>query len=131
MHVPLLRKSKILRKNQTDAELILWERLRAHRFHGMHFRRQHPIGNRFILDFYCSAAKIAIEIDGEIHNRPDNQANDALRTEILAQRNIRVIRFRNSEGLKLPRKIGTVENKTRVDLHQIGAHVDAAARLCG
>lgn len=81
MRMPLKEKSRILRKHQTEAELLLWEKLRAHRFHGVHFRRQYPIGNRFILDFYCSAAKLGIEIDGESHKKTEAQVYDGLRTE--------------------------------------------------
>ncbi len=51
------------RKQPTEAEALLWERLRNKQLKGAKFRRQHPIGN-FILDFYCHAAKLGVELDG-------------------------------------------------------------------
>ncbi len=53
----------------TEAERRLWARLRAHRL-GPHFRRQHPIDNRFIVDFYCAKERLCIEIDGDRRTEP-------------------------------------------------------------
>ena len=58
--------AKELRQSLTPAERILWERLRDRRLSSLKFRRQHPIG-AFIVDFYCPAARLVIEIDGGIH----------------------------------------------------------------
>ena len=55
-----------LRKNMTDAEKILWKRLKDKRIFKVKFRRQHPV-DIFVLDFYCHELKLAIEVDGEIH----------------------------------------------------------------
>jgi very-short-patch-repair endonuclease len=55
-----------LRKQTTRAEDILWERLRGSRFHGAKFRRQVPL-DRFVVDFYCHAAKLVVELDGKQH----------------------------------------------------------------
>ena len=55
-----------LRKNMTDAEKILWKRLKDKRIFRVKFRRQHPV-DIFVLDFYCHELKLAIEVDGEIH----------------------------------------------------------------
>jgi very-short-patch-repair endonuclease len=84
------------RSEPTPAEARLWERLRRNQLCDAGFRRQHPIGS-FILDFYCPAHRLAVEVDGAIH---DQQAEyDQARTDSLAAHGIRVIRFRNEEVL--------------------------------
>lgn len=59
-------KAKLLRNNMTEAEKILWEKLKNRNIFKARFRRQHPIGI-FIVDFYCHDYKLVIELDGEIH----------------------------------------------------------------
>ena len=88
--------AKILRKSMTEAERLLWNKLRNSRLNGYKFRRQHPI-NRFIADFYCHEARLIVEIDGEIHNEARNKEHDDGRTYELQELNIRVIRFTNQE----------------------------------
>jgi len=84
---------------------LLWQQLRAHRFHGLKFRRQHPIG-RFIADFYCHAARLVIELDGDAHDRE----RDAERTRYLQERGYRLVRFRNAEVLRdLPAVLAAIE----------------------
>ena len=65
----------------------------------MRFRRQHAIG-RFILDFYCPRHRLALELDGALHDEPDQREYDAARTEALEQLGIRVLRFRNEEVMQ-------------------------------
>jgi very-short-patch-repair endonuclease len=60
-------KAKALRKDETQAEKILWAKLRNNQLKGYKFRRQHPIG-LYIVDFYCHQLKLVIEIDGDYHN---------------------------------------------------------------
>jgi very-short-patch-repair endonuclease len=67
-----------LRREQTDDEKQLWRALRAGRFAGFKFRRQHPIGI-YYLDFYCPAAKMSVELDGSQHGQPEHQQHDAER----------------------------------------------------
>ncbi len=86
-----------LRRRMTDAEEALWKLLRRNKLDGMRFRRQHAVG-RFILDFYCPDRKIAVEVDGSIHE--DQRDYDQSRDEVLSQYGIRVIRFQNDEVLK-------------------------------
>jgi very-short-patch-repair endonuclease len=86
------------RKNATKAEHLLWERLKNKQLEGHKFRRQHPIG-RFILDFYCYAAKLAIEIDGDYHEKPLQKEYDEQRTGAIETIDIQVIRFTNEEVL--------------------------------
>ncbi len=80
----------------TPAETALWERLKNKQLHGLKFRRQHPL-HHFILDFYCHAHQLAIEIDGPIHDQ--QQSYDYARTECLTQHEFKVIRFTNDEVL--------------------------------
>lgn len=88
----------INRQNATEAEDFLWERLKNKQLEGFKFRRQHPLG-RFILDFYCHSAKLAIEIDGDYHNKPLQKEYDDFRTEAVETVNIQVIRFTNEAVL--------------------------------
>jgi len=82
------------RRLLTPAERLLWERLRNHQLAGFKFRRQHPIGS-FIVDFYCPAKHLAIEIDGDSHE--EQVAYDQKRTGILNKYGINVIRFTNQQ----------------------------------
>ena len=84
--------ARSMRKAQTGAEGLLWERLRAERLAGLKFRRQHPIG-RFVVDFYCVERGIAIEVDGAVHG--SQQAEDSARQGYLEERGIRFLRFSN------------------------------------
>ncbi|HLN52950.1 MAG TPA: endonuclease domain-containing protein, partial [Lentimicrobium sp.] len=58
--------AKDLRQNQTDAESILWSKLRNRKCNGMKFRRQHPILS-FVADYYCHEKKLIVEVDGSVH----------------------------------------------------------------
>lgn len=82
----------------SPAESLLWRNLRGRNIGALKFRRQHPI-KTFILDFYCHEKRLAIEVDGEIHNKSENQKYDDARTEELNSLNIHVMRFTNQEVL--------------------------------
>jgi len=90
----LRQRAKELRKKMTPAERLLWSRVRGHQLGGLKIRRQHPLG-RFIADFYCTDARLVLEVDGGIHDRLVER--DAARTEYLEQRGFRVMRIRNEE----------------------------------
>ncbi|MDR7130563.1 very-short-patch-repair endonuclease [Algoriphagus sp. 4150] len=90
----IFRRAKELRNRLTPAEAVLWERLRANRLNGLHFRRQHPIF-KYILDFYCHQFQFAIELDGEIHRLKDQIERDKEREEDLKDLGIHIIRFEN------------------------------------
>jgi len=92
----VLQAARDLRKKQTEAEKILWSILRGRRFKNFKFRRQHPFG-RFIADFYCHKEKLIIEIDGPIHNSRNQKEYDILRTKIINQCGLKVLRFKNEE----------------------------------
>jgi len=89
---PTMEAARILRKNMTKPENILWERLKGNQVCGLRFRRQHPI-DFFIADFYCHAAKLVIEVDGEIHGI-QNEYDDGRSAE-MEKYGIKVIRFKN------------------------------------
>ena len=78
----------------TEAERIIWYNVRAHRFQGVSFRRQAPIGP-YIVDFVCHAAKLIIEVDGGQHFEPESVVRDARRDAYLAAQGYRVLRFNN------------------------------------
>jgi len=90
--------AKGMRKGSTKAEELLWQRLRGKKVAGLKFRRQHPI-NKFIPDFYCHEKKFVIELDGGIHNEKQQKDFDEIRTQILNEFGITVIRFSNQEVL--------------------------------
>jgi very-short-patch-repair endonuclease len=99
-----LARRRELRRDQTDAESSLWRHLRGRRLAGFKFRRQHPCGP-YILDFYCSARRLAIELDGGQHFEDRQRAYDSRRTRFLETRGITVLRFpcdqvfRETEGV--------------------------------
>ena len=83
-----------MRMAQTPAEAALWDRLRGKKLEGLRFRRQHTI-DRFVVDFFCSKAKLVVELDGPIHNFHERE--DTARQAHLLSHGIRVLRFRNEE----------------------------------
>ena len=96
---PLLKeRRRELRRNQTDAEKVFWAHVRNSQFFGMRFFRQYSVGP-YILDFYCPALKLAIELDGGRHNQTEAREYDAARSEFLNAHGIEVIRFWNDEVL--------------------------------
>ena len=96
IHPATLAHARELRREMTPQEAKLWRRLRGKQLYGLKFRRQHPIF-RFIVDFFCYEHKLVIEIDGDSHFEPDQQAYDQARTEWLEHRGLRVIRFTNRD----------------------------------
>lgn len=90
-----------MRREPTDAEAALWRLLRARGLAGFKFRRQYPAGP-FILDFFCPARRLAIELDGGQHYQPRTQAYDDWRTQLLTAHGIRVLRFPNDVVLREP-----------------------------
>ena len=91
-----------LRKNQTNAEKILWQKLRNRNFFELKFTRQHPIyyfkndKKKFLIaDFYCNNLKLIVEVDGRIHEKQKNY--DQIREELLESKLYKIIRFKNEE----------------------------------
>jgi very-short-patch-repair endonuclease len=107
-----------LRKRQTDAERLLWEHLRNRKLHGRKFLRQHPIFHDllgketfYVADFYCGEARLVVEVDGPIHGY--QKTNDELRTSIINDLGITVIRFANER----------IENDIQSVLQELAKHL--------
>lgn len=94
--VASIEAARALRKRMTPQEAKVWLRVKGLRQQGFHFRRQVPIG-RFIVDFACPKAEIAVEIDGGQHNRDAHAARDRARDAGLAAAGFEVLRFWNAE----------------------------------
>jgi very-short-patch-repair endonuclease len=88
---PLAREK---RRQPTQAEDVLWKALQGCGLGGLKFRRQHPVGP-FIVDFYCSAARLVVEVDGPIHAYSPQE--DALRQAAIEAHGFTVIRLQNEE----------------------------------
>ena len=86
-------RARRLRRDTTDAEALLWSRLRSRQLDGAKFVRQHPIGS-YVVDFCCRAAKLVVELDGGQH--ADNIADEA-RTRVIEASGYTVIRFWNND----------------------------------
>ncbi len=106
--------ARLNRKALTNAEDILWQRLRNRQLNGFKFRRQHPIVD-FVADFYCFESNLVVEIDGRYHNSIEQAQYDSGRTFELAALNIKVIRFTNKEVIEnidfVLREIGKIWGK--------------------
>jgi very-short-patch-repair endonuclease len=109
--IELQEAARQMRKQPTVAEHVLWGALRGNKL-GARFRRQHPVG-RFILDFWCPEAKLAVEVDGGVHDENEQREQDALRTALLDQYGYQVVRFRNEEVL---RDLPAVEARIRDEI---------------
>ena len=91
----IFEKAKKLRNNVTLTEMILWGRLKEY-FPKLKFRRQHPV-SFYIVDMYCHAEKVVIEIDGSIHDLEEMKTKDELRQKELEALGLKVIKFTTKE----------------------------------
>ncbi|RUU05559.1 endonuclease domain-containing protein [Mesorhizobium sp. USDA-HM6] len=105
-----------MRKVMTDAELKLWNEVRAHRLMGLSFRRQMPIAG-YIVDFACPNKKLIVEIDGSQHARAEASASDAARTAKLEALGWTILRFWNDDVIR--------------DIDNVCQHIVIAAGLAG
>jgi very-short-patch-repair endonuclease len=92
----LKKPSQELRKNMTDAERLLWSKLRMKQLNGLMFSRQKPIGG-YIVDFYCHRAKLVVEVDGGQHFSNVSREYDRIRDEFLKNTGLKVLRFTNND----------------------------------
>lgn len=92
----LKQASRDLRNNMTEAEKLLWSRLRNKQILGVQFYRQKPILN-YVVDFYCPAANVVVECDGSQHYTIEGLETDRIRDEALAQLGLKVLRFDNGQ----------------------------------
>ena len=104
--------ARILRRNMSLPEVLLWRELRK-RPAGLKFRRQHPAG-RYVLDFFCAELRLAIEVDGEAHGRGDRPVRDALRDQWLGSQGVNVCRISAADVL--------------ADVESVVRHIVCAAR---
>jgi len=88
-----------LRKNMTDAERVLWGKIRKKQMRDIQFYRQKNIGN-YIVDFYCPALKLIIEIDDSQHYSEKDREKDKVRDRYLEQLGFSVLRFSDMDDLK-------------------------------
>jgi very-short-patch-repair endonuclease len=88
------KRARALRTDATKAERTVWRAIRAHQLHGVHFRRQTPIGP-YIVDFVSHSAKLVIELDGGQHFDDAHEARDGRRDNFLRSKGFRVLRFSN------------------------------------
>ena len=106
-----VERARELRRRMTPEERLLWKHLRANRLEGYHFRRQQIIDG-YIVDFYCHAAGLVVEIDGGYHQRQVEY--DGTRDAVLAARGLRVLRIGNQAVAE--------------DLDRVLEHIAAACR---
>jgi very-short-patch-repair endonuclease len=90
--------SRNLRKNMTDAEKLLWSKMRGKQLKGLQFYRQKIIGN-YIADFYCPKSKLVIEVDGGQHYSDEGKEKDSIRDDYMKGAGLTIIRFSDREVL--------------------------------
>ncbi|MCK9426231.1 MAG: endonuclease domain-containing protein [Ignavibacteriaceae bacterium] len=97
------QKRRLLRQNQTYLEEILWLHLRNRKCLGIKFRRQYSI-DQYVVDFYAPEIKLAIELDGGVHNESDQKAYDAIRQKYIEHFGVTFCRLTNEEYEGNPEK---------------------------
>jgi len=115
--IKAIEKARFMRRNPTEAETVFWELVRCRKMCGKKFHRQFPVKfkydsrNRFFFaDFYCPESSLIIEIDGGIHQLQEDYGE--LRTHIINELGIRVIRFSNDDILyNIEKVIRILENE--------------------
>jgi very-short-patch-repair endonuclease len=106
----MLTASRRLRREMTNAEEILWDRLRNRQLVGAKFRRQHVVG-WYIANFYCQEYRLIIELDGDIHRDRSLKAHDETRQANLEIEGYHVLRFHNDQvEHDLDRVLNTIRN---------------------
>jgi very-short-patch-repair endonuclease len=113
---PEVATARKLRRTMSLPEVLLWERLRGGKADAK-FRRQHPVGP-YVADFYCSAVRLVIEIDGEAHDRAGQLEGDPGRDAFLKQNGYQVLRVSAAEVMESPDDVASM----------IGARVIGVAR---
>ncbi len=96
------RRARELRKGQTPSETALWELLRDRKILGLKFRRQEPVGNRYIADFCCPDLRLIVELDGAVHDEDSQAAHDENRDGYLFSLGYEILRYPNDSILTEP-----------------------------
>src|SRR5215216_6198007 len=100
-----IQTASALRQTMTGEEKLLWQNLKARKFHVYKFRRQHPLAYQkhkdstgfYIADFYCNEKKLIIELDGKMHEFKDQKEYDVARDKLMNEFGIRTLRIKNEE----------------------------------
>ncbi|MEJ1336401.1 MAG: DUF559 domain-containing protein [Candidatus Sedimenticola sp. (ex Thyasira tokunagai)] len=109
----LINNARELRHNQTDAEMLLWSKLRKRQLNGCKFRRQFPV-HPYIVDFACLSERLIIELDGGQH--AEQKAYDEKRTAYLESKGFRLLRYWNNEVLgQLQEVVDDIQNQLMID----------------
>ncbi len=95
-YIGTIETARVLRKQSTKAEKILWNELRNRKFNNLKIRRQHPIG-KYVVDFFCYEKKLIIEVDGEIHDNNKQKEYDTIRQTELENSGYRIVRISNKD----------------------------------
>ncbi|HLX13984.1 MAG TPA: DUF559 domain-containing protein [Bradyrhizobium sp.] len=98
--------ARVLRRNSTDAERLLWSELRNHRLNGAGVRRQVPI-EKYIADFVCHAARLVIELDRGQHFSDQAEKLDTQRSALIEAKGFHVLRFSNHDVMT--NRLGVLE----------------------
>jgi len=85
-------RARTLRREMSLPEVLLWKAIKGRRLSGLHFRKQHPLGP-YVLDFYCDAERLAIEVDGSSHSGGDRPERDERRDAWLSAQGIATLRL--------------------------------------
>ena len=117
--------ARALRGRSTDAERLLWSKLRSRQLDGWKFRRQIPMGS-YVVDFLCEEARLIVELDGGQH--ADAVAHDTVRTAWLNKSGYRVVRFWNNDAMN---NIDGVLQSLTLTLSQGRGNVDPASQRTG
>ncbi|MBG1262334.1 endonuclease domain-containing protein [Nostoc commune] len=91
-----IEKRRLLRQNITKSEKLIWDKIRDRQLENCKFRRQYSV-DKFVIDFYSSELKLAIEIDGESHFKEGAAEYDNARQEFIESAGIKFIRFTNND----------------------------------
>lgn len=135
---PVLENARMLRQTETKAEALLWKVLRNKQLNGLKFRRQHPVVEGFVLDFFCAEYRLGIELDGSVHQVKDQTQYDIARSEELKRLyNIDVIRFKNSDVLArteavlsaILEKVNELSNKQRVSMKPVISSLTPSSQI--
>ena len=95
-NIKLKRHSQQLRKNMTDAERLLWSKIRKKQLRGCQFYRQRIIGN-YIVDFYCPKTKLIVELDGGQHYNEEENRKDRIRDDYMKKLRMKILRLSDRE----------------------------------
>lgn len=110
-------KRRRLRREQTTAEKLVWRFLRNRRTKNFKFRRQYSV-DKFVIDFYSPELKLAVEIDGDVHDLPTQKEHDIMRQSYLESFGIKFIRIRNEELFaNTDKALGRIEEIIKVLEH--------------